>query len=138
MSDRSITDRVISYIEENLDGELTLQEIAEALSYSRFYVARTFKETMGVSVGRYIRGRRLTEAAGKLAESKQPIARIALEAGYQSQQAFTKAFGCEFGCTPLEYRRKGAYVTGQRRTEQRGFHKPQMRAFSRPGGEMAA
>lgn len=101
-----ITKKVLLYIEENLDKDLTLEEIAAEFQYSRFYVARKFRESTGVTLHKYIQGRRLDEAARKLAETRQPIAQIAFEAGYGSQQAFTQAFRCEYQCTPQEYRRR--------------------------------
>lgn len=91
MSDTEITKRLLSYIEDNLDKELTLEKIAKDLNYSRFYMARIFKENTETTIYKYIQGRRLSEAAGKLAGTGQPIVEIALEAGYGSQQAFTTA-----------------------------------------------
>ena len=92
MEEMWITKKVLLYIEDNLDKALTLEEIAAEFQYSRFYVARKFRESTGVTLHKYIQGRRLDEAARKLAETRQPIAQIAFEAGYGSQQAFTQAF----------------------------------------------
>lgn len=50
MKDMPVTKKVISYIEENLDKELSLGKIAEALSYSKFYLARTFKEDTEIMI----------------------------------------------------------------------------------------
>lgn len=117
MKDMPVTKKVISYIEENLDKELSLGKIAEALSYSKFYLARTFKEDTGITLYKYIQGRRLSEAAWKLAETKRPIVEIAFEAGYGSQQAFTKAFRRMYVCTPQEYRRTKALIFKQGRIQ---------------------
>ena len=65
MHDRTITERILSYIECNLDKELTLEKIAVELNYSRFYMVRSFKSGTGVTIYKYIRQRRLEEAAGK-------------------------------------------------------------------------
>lgn len=113
MGEVSITRRVLLYIEDNLDKELTLENIAEEFQYSKFYVARIFKESTGVTLHKYIQGRRLDEAARKLAETRQPIAQIAFEAGYGSQQAFTQAFRLVYVCTPREYRRTGVFIPRQ-------------------------
>lgn len=113
MSDKTITERVFSYIEKNLDQELTLEKIAEQLNYSKFYLARTFKNQTGFTLHKYIQGRRLSEAARKLAETGQPIVEIALEAGYGSQQAFTQAFRYAYAVTPQEYRKRGVFTPGQ-------------------------
>ncbi|MCI9535655.1 MAG: helix-turn-helix transcriptional regulator [Lachnospiraceae bacterium] len=108
MRDVSISKEILTYIENNLDKTLTLEKIAKDLNYSKFYMARVFKENVGVTVYQYIRRRRLDIAANRLVNTKQSMTEIALEAGYGSQQAFTRAFGFEYGCTPLEYRRSMA------------------------------
>ena len=107
MGDMKITKRLLLYIEENLELELTLEKIAKEFNYSKFYLARTFKEDMGCTLYRYIRKRRLDEAARKLVETEKPIVEIAYEAGYDSQQAFTQAFHNEYLYAPQEYRRIG-------------------------------
>ena len=73
-----ITKKVLLYIEDNLDKALTLEEIAAEFQYSRFYVARKFRESTGVTLHKYIQGRRLDEAARKLAETRQPSPRSPL------------------------------------------------------------
>lgn len=105
MHDRTITERILSYIECNLDKELTLEKIAGELNYSRFYMERSFKSGTGVTIYKYIRQRRLEEAAGKLAKTQKPIVEIAMEAGYGSQQAFTQAFRSAYAYSPKEYRK---------------------------------
>ena len=115
MSSRSVTNKIVSYIESHPDQNLTLEKLAEELHYSRFYLARVFKADTGMTVRRYIRSRRLESAAAKLAETEQPVVEIALEAGYGSQQSFARAFRREYGCTPQEYRRTGVFLSGHSR-----------------------
>ena len=117
MGKASVTEEVVSYIEDHLEQELSLEEIAGALCYSRYYVARAFREKTGMTLHKYIQGRRLCEAARKLAETRQPIIEVAFDAGYGSQQAFTQAFRQEYLCTPQEYRRIGKFVPRQNRIE---------------------
>lgn len=117
MSDTEITKRLLSYIEDNLDKELTLEKIAKDLNYSRFYMARIFKENTETTIYKYIQGRRLSEAAGKLAGTGRPIVEIALEAGYGSQQAFTTAFRRRYLCTPQEYRERGKLCLVEKQTK---------------------
>lgn len=105
MHDRTVTERILAYIECNLDKELTLKKIAGELNYSRFYMERSFKRGMGITIYKYIQRRRLEVAAGKLAGTQKPIIEIAMEAGYGSQQAFTQAFRSVYAYTPQEYRK---------------------------------
>lgn len=113
MGSISITKKVLSYIEDNLDNELSLEKMAKELNYSKFYIARAFKENTGYTIYKYIQSRRLNEAAKKLVQTTRPIIEIALEAGYSSQQAFTQAFRYEYICTPQEYRRIGIFIPKQ-------------------------
>lgn len=106
MKDKSVTEAAVSYIESHLEEDLTLDKLAKELHYSKFYIARIFSENMDCSVYQYIKGRRLAEAARKLAETDRPIVEIALEAHYNSQQAFTLAFRKQYLCTPQSYRKK--------------------------------
>ena len=76
MSSRSVTNKIVSYIESHPDQNLTLEKLAEELHYSRFYLARVFKADTGMTVRRYIRSRRLESAAAKLAETEQPVAGV--------------------------------------------------------------
>lgn len=109
MKDTLIVRKTISYIEAHLSEDLTLDILADALHYSKFYLARTFAENMDCTVYQYIKKRRLTEAARELIQTKRPIADIALEAHYNSQQAFTLAFKRTYACTPYIYREKGVF-----------------------------
>ncbi len=115
MKDKSITKRILSYIEDNLDKDLSLDKIAQELSYSKFYIARTFKDNTGITLYKYIQGMRLDEAARKLVQTKRPIIEIAFEAGYASQQAFTQAFRVVYIYTPQEYRKAGVFLPKQSR-----------------------
>lgn len=107
MDGRTVTEKVIDFIETHLDEELTLERLAKETSYSKFYLARAFKEDTGGTVYKYIQCRRLDRAAKQLAGTDIPIAGIAYEAGYGSQQAFTEAFRKEYHLTPKIYRERG-------------------------------
>ncbi|MEZ3503217.1 MAG: AraC family transcriptional regulator [Lachnospiraceae bacterium] len=138
MGDMSITKKILLYIENNLDKELSLEKIAKELSYSKFYIARTFKDNTGTTLYKYIQGRRLDEAARKLAETKQPIVEIAFEAGYSSQQAFTRSFRCTYICTPQQYRRIGIFTPKQSRIHMGIRRQPVIFLFRPAGGRIAA
>lgn len=92
--------KALWYIDSHFAGDITLQEIARASGVSRFYLSRAFGEATGRSVMRYVRGRRLTNAARSLSAGASDILSVALEAGYGSHEAFTRAFRDQFGLTP--------------------------------------
>jgi AraC family transcriptional regulator len=96
--------KALWYIESHLAGSIGLDEIAAASELSRFYFSRTFARVTGLSVSAYLRGRRLTQAAHALSNGAPSILSVALEVGYGSHEAFTRAFRDFFGLTPEEVR----------------------------------
>jgi AraC family transcriptional regulator len=92
--------RALWFIESHLPEELTLDEIAGVAGISRFHLVRAFAAATGLSVMRYVRARRLSEAARALAAGAPDILELALDADYGSHEAFTRAFRDHFGVTP--------------------------------------
>jgi AraC family transcriptional regulator len=92
--------KALWYIESHLAEALTLDEIAAVAGVSRFHLVRAFAAATGLPVMRYVRARRLTEAARALAAGAPDILSLALEADYGSHEAFTRAFRDHFGMTP--------------------------------------
>ena len=92
--------KALWYIESHLGAPLTLDEIAGVAGVSRFHLVRAFAEATGFSVMRYVRARRLSEAARQLAAGAPDILSLALDADYGSHEAFTRAFRDHFGVTP--------------------------------------
>jgi AraC family transcriptional regulator len=87
-------------IESRFASELSLEEIAVVSGVSRFHLSRAFAASTGRSVMRYVRERRLSEAARQLANGAPDILSVALNWGYGSHEAFTRAFREQFGLTP--------------------------------------
>src|ERR1700737_2665747 len=92
--------KALWFIESHLARELTLDEIATIGGISRFHMVRAFAAATGLSVMRYVRARRLSEAARALANGAPDILTLALDADYGSHEAFTRAFRDHFGVTP--------------------------------------
>ncbi len=92
--------KALWFIESHLADVLTLDEIAGVAGISRFHLVRAFAAATGLSVMRYVRARRLSEAARALAAGAPDILQLALDADYGSHEAFTRAFRDHFGVTP--------------------------------------
>ena len=88
------------FVENRPSGELSLRETARSVGVSPHHLARAFGMATGQSFMRYARARRLSEAARTLAARQPDILSVALEAGYGSHEAFTRAFRDQFGVTP--------------------------------------
>jgi AraC family transcriptional regulator len=99
--------KALWYIENNYHRELSLDDVAAVCEASRFHLTRAFGMATGMSLMRYLRARRMTEAAHLLAAGAGDILSVALEAGYGSHEAFTRAFRDQFGLTPEALRGQG-------------------------------
>ncbi|ANS74706.1 AraC family transcriptional regulator [Paenibacillus yonginensis] len=98
--------KAMAYVEENLGGEIDYKEVARLALCSEYHFKRMFSFLSGIPLSEYIRRRRLTLAAFDLQHTTGKIIDIALTYGYQSPDAFTKAFQLFHGVTPSEARHK--------------------------------
>lgn len=99
--------RGINYVEANLDFDISLAQVAKEAGLSQWHFQRIFKALTNETLKTYIRSRRLANSLDKLLNSNARILDIALAAGYDSQESYTRAFRASFGMTPGEYRRLG-------------------------------
>lgn len=98
----------INFIEQNLTEELNNEEIASMAALSPFYYQRIFGALCGMTVGEYIRARRMTLAAQELACHDSKVIDVAVRYGYDSPDSFAKAFSRFHGITPSQAREPGA------------------------------
>lgn len=96
--------KALWFMEGRFDGETSLDDLADVAGVSRYHFAHVFVRTTGQSAMRYLRGRRLSEAARALANGGPDILTVAVEFGYGSHEAFTRAFRDQFGATPESVR----------------------------------
>lgn len=100
--------RLIEYIEENLDGDLSLEKMGREVEISPLYLARAFKTAVGQSPHQYVLSRRIERAKELLRNSDMPIVDVALAAGFSSQSHLSHWFLRHMGVSPAVYRRQGA------------------------------
>ncbi len=96
--------RVTEFIDENLDRDLTLTEIAEIADLSPFHFARSFKQATGSTPIQFLMQRRVDLAKRLLADSELPIVEIGLRAGFKNQSHFTTFFRKVTAMTPKAFR----------------------------------
>jgi len=106
--DRRRLFRVLDYIEENLEGDLTIDRMASIACLSRHHFARSFKQAVGQSPHRYVSAKRLVRAKVLLTQGDRSLADIALALSFSCQANFTRAFRQVTGQTPGHYRRQFA------------------------------
>ena len=96
---------IVTWIEDHLDDDLTLDVVAERAGYSPFYFSRMFLAQTRRTVMDHVRGRRLVRGARRLlGEPELRLVDLAFDCGFDSQEAFTRAFKRMFGTTPARFR----------------------------------
>jgi len=98
----------IDLMEEKLTEELNTRAIAGKAALSPFYYQRIFSALCNMTVGEYIRARRMTLAAQELARTDAKVIDVALKYGYDSPDSFAKAFQRFHGITPSQAKEPGA------------------------------
>lgn len=132
----SLSNNALFIIERNLNGDLTLGGIAQHCGVSHFHLAHAFGKSSGSTVMDYVRARRLTVAANALASGARNILDLALEAGYSSHEAFSRAFKAQFRTTPDEVRKNGS-VNGLALVDPMRYLRPKHANVPEPRSEAA-
>ena len=97
--------RVLDYIDRNLDGDLHLDSLSRVAAFSKFHFHRQFAATFGLSVHRYVQLARMRQASGRLAcGDARSVTEIAMDAGYGTPDAFARAFRRRLGQSPSSFR----------------------------------
>jgi AraC family transcriptional regulator len=101
--------RWLRRVEEAIDGSFAapppMEQLAALAGVHPRHLLRTFRRYHGTTIAQYVRQRQLQQARAALATSKQPLAMIALDAGFSDQAHFTRVFRHTYGETPGEYAR---------------------------------
>jgi AraC family transcriptional regulator len=119
--------KVLEFVDAHLDGDLTVERLSSVAAFSKFHFHRQFSLLFGIGVHKYVQLVRLKRASYQLAfRSNQRIIDIALASGYESQEAFSRAFKKTLGQTPSEFREQPEWdpwhATYQRLSELRNQH----------------
>ncbi len=96
--------RVLDYVYDNLDGDLSLDTLADVAALSRFHFHRVFTAVTGETLAGFIRRVRLHRAANELLSTNAPVAEIAHRVGYDNTRSFSRSFRDAFGRTPSGFR----------------------------------
>jgi AraC family transcriptional regulator len=103
--------KALWFVESHLREPIALEDVASRSCVSPYHLTRAFDAVTGYSLMRYVRARRLSEAARELVNGAPDILTVALDAGYGSHEAFTRAFRDQFGLTPEQARGRGQLDT---------------------------
>lgn len=99
--------RVLDHVYANLDGDLSLDTLADVAALSRFHFHRVFTAMTGETVAAFIRRVRLHRAVTELLDTDAPLAEVARACGYPNPKSFARTFRDAFGETPGAFRTRG-------------------------------
>ncbi len=103
--ENELINKVIAYINQNFQLDISLDGIAKEFFIDKFYISRLFKEQVGVTVWNYVIFRRLT-AFNDLIRANTPIEEAYLRVGFQNYSNFFRLYKKHMNMTPSEYKKK--------------------------------
>lgn len=105
MSCSHIIQKTIEYVENHLQEDLSLEDIAHAAGFSKFHFHRLFQKEVGLSVSEYTRYRRIANSAHMLLYTDERIIDIAFYYRFETQESFTRSFKKYYQLPPGQYRK---------------------------------
>lgn len=102
-TDLGLSPDILIYLSKHFREELTLSSLAAEFGYNPSYMSRSFKNTFGISFGKYLTMLRLRESVLLMNKGGMSITECAFESGFGSMRSFYRAFNDEFGCSPKEH-----------------------------------
>ena len=105
-------EQVMAYIDENPEQHITLDSLAERFYVSKYHIAHSFKEKLGISVHQYLLKKRLAACRDALLMNEK-ISEVCLAYGFKDYPGFFKAFRKEYGMSPKEYKEAFSLVSLQ-------------------------
>ncbi|HGE8343453.1 helix-turn-helix domain-containing protein [Morganella morganii] len=102
---RLVVSEIMQWIDEHLEEPLRVDDVSARAGYSKWHFQRMFKEVAGISLGRYIKLKKLRRACFLLESTDIPVIEVCLMLGFTSQQVFTRAMRNEIHQTPGAVRR---------------------------------
>ncbi len=105
MSSKTV-EKMIEWLDDNITNSQASPQMASFVGYSEYYVSAKFHDYTGITFKEYLAKRRLSTAAESLKSTDSRIIDIALDCGFSSTEAFSRALSKEYGCSPKKSRIK--------------------------------
>ncbi len=102
--------KTIKYIRDNIENDITLDDIADYMNYSKFHLSRTFKKKTGASLKQYIEALKVEKGISEIIESDQSVTDIALNTGHKSLTTFSRTFKKQTKLSPKKYKKQATFT----------------------------
>lgn len=106
---------IVSYIDGNLERNITVEELADVAALNKVYFSNKFTKHMGISPSQFIINRRLEKAMDMIKYSDLNLKEISFKVGFESNMYFSRIFKKKIGMTPSEFRLKGANMSQKKK-----------------------
>lgn len=103
-----VINTLLHWIDNNIEGPLTIDNVAKKAGYSKWHLQRSFFRMTNITLGHYIRDKKLEHAARDLLNSDTRVIDISLKYGYESQQSFSRTFARKYRLPPGAWRQRYA------------------------------
>ena len=103
----TVEKEMVSYIQQNFTGKISLKEFGEQFHLSEKYISRYFKKHFHITLSQYITYLRLENAKQLLQDTDLSVTETAMQSGYQNVSYFIRSFKKAYGISPLKYRNSG-------------------------------
>ncbi len=101
----TVEKEMVSYIQQNFTGKISLREFGEQFHLSEKYISRYFKEHFHITLSQYVTYLRLEHAKKLLQDTDIPVTDVAMQSGYQNVSYFIRSFQKAYAVSPLKYRK---------------------------------
>lgn len=101
----TVEKEMLSYIQQNFTGKISLREFGEQFHLSEKYISRYFKEHFHITLSQYVTYLRLEHAKQLLQDTDIPVTDVAMQSGYQNVSYFIRSFQKAYAVSPLKYRK---------------------------------
>ncbi len=103
-------DKIVKYIRDNIEDDVTLEDIAKHMNYSKYHLSRSFKREMGSTIKQYIEAIRVEKGIKKILENEDSLTDIAYDVKYKNLSTFSRVFKKQTAVSPKKYREESSYA----------------------------
>ncbi len=101
-------EKIVKYIRNNIESDITLDDIAEHMNYSKFHLSRSFKKAKGTTIKRYIEAIKIEKSIEKIIDDEESVTDIAYDVSHKSPGTFSNTFKKQTAISPKKYMKESS------------------------------